>query len=312
MTARIFYKSDDLTLLNCDVTAGLKSLPDKCIQMCVTSPPYFGLRDYEVDGQMGNEPTPEAFTSALVLVFQEVHRVLKDDGVLWLNLGDSYAGSWKGGHSAGILSKNWQPTYPNKGKKYGLKQKDLIGIPWMVAFALRADGWYLRQDIIWHKNTIPESVKDRCTRAHEYIFLLSKSRRYLFNQIKEPSSQRDSRVRNREKTKVNNTPGRSASGGLKVNNYDFRNKRSVWKVNAPPLKELFFASYPEKLIEPCILSGSNPGDIVLDPFFGSGTTGIVALKNHRKCVGIDLNAEYCALAIKRCEKNIQKNIFFAS
>ena len=167
---------------NIDCLQGLRELPDCSVNCCVTSPPYYGLRDYGVDGQIGLEETPEAYVEKMVAVFREVRRVLKDDGIMFLNLGDSYAGSGKGGQSEEKRSENWQPQYGNKGKRYGLKPKDLIGIPWMVAFALRADGWYLRQDIIWHKpNPMPESVTDRCTKAHEYIFLMSKSQRYYYD-----------------------------------------------------------------------------------------------------------------------------------
>ena len=246
----------------------LKTIDSGSIQTCVTSPPYRGLRDYGVSGQLGLEPTPEEYVANMVEVFREVKRVLRDDGTVWLNLGDSYyGGGWKGsqtdltdtkqGTNAGTLcGKDMKKDPPHKI----IKPKDLVGIPWSVAFALRADGWYLRQDIVWHKpNPMPESVTDRCTKAHEYIFLLSKSSKYYYDAeaVKEPTITRDDLSRDRDTTKLNNTPGRAKMAGLKINDYGTRNKRSVWTVSTQPYKEAHFATFPPKLIEPCVLAGSS-------------------------------------------------------
>ncbi len=270
-------------IYNMDCLKGLKQLDDNSINCCVTSPPYWGLRDYGVEGQLGLESTPEEYVSKMVEIFREVKRVLRKDGTLWLNLGDSYVTShavgtkdddtgWK----HGAISKGYQARAGGVGN--GRKPKDLVGIPWMVAFALRADGWYLRQDIIWHKpNPVPESVKDRCTKAHEYIFLLAKSAQYYYDNeaIKETA-----------------------------NNYtikEYRNKRSVWTIPTKPFKEAHFAVFPPALIEPCILAGCPAGGVVLDPFMGSGTTGIVAAIHQRNFIGFELNPEYCKMAEKRIE-----------
>lgn len=284
----------------------LKTLEDESVQTCVTSPPYFGLRDYGMEGQMGLEETSEAYVQAMVVLFREVRRVLKNAGTLWLNLGDSYA-STKVGNTNGTYGKVKQKNGVNENKRIrtipeGLKPKDLIGIPWRVAFALQADGWYLRQDIIWSKpNPMPESVTDRCTKAHEYIFLLSKSSTYYFDNeaIKEPTVTRDEIIRDRDATRLNNTPGRTKMGGLVNNNYETRNKRSVWTVTTKPYKGAHFATFPTALIEPCILAGAPKDGIVLDPFFGSGTTGAVANALGRQYIGIELNPEYIKLAEKR-------------
>ena len=286
--------------LNC--IEGLKLLPDNSIDCCVTSPPYFGLRDYGTEEQIGMEQTPDEFVDKLVQVFSEVKRVLKPEGTLWLNLGDSYAGSGKGGQSEEKRSQNWQPEYSNKGKRYGLKPKDLIGVPWMVAFALRANGWYLRQDIIWSKpNPMPESVTDRCTKAHEYIFLLSKSARYHYDAdaIKEDTLTFDEVVRDRDSSRLNNTPCRTKMGGLKTNQYEKRNKRSVWDVTTKPFKDAHFATFPEDLIVDCIKAGCPIGGVVLDPFMGAGTTALVSCKLDRNYVGFELNKDYISIATKR-------------
>ena len=238
----------------------LKTLPDKHFQTCITSPPYYGLRDYGTDSQIGLEETPEQFVESLVNVFREIKRVLKDDGTLWLNLGDSYS---SGGRTTTTNQsvrgdKDYGVTRPPPVE--GIKPKDLFGIPWRVAFALQADGWYLRQDIIWNKpNPMPESVQDRCTKAHEYIFLLSKSPHYYFDNvaIKEETITFDNSNRDRDTTKLNNTPGRTKMAGLKTNQYETRNKRSVWTVNTKPYKEAHFAVFPTDLIEPCVLAGSS-------------------------------------------------------
>lgn len=300
----------------------LSTLPDNSVHTCITSPPYWGLRDYGHDDQLGLEPTPEEYVQNLVEVFREVRRVLRDDGTLWLNLGDSYAsppvGSFNGGgfkDSSGKnggrdLSGNAQSGKMNKLVASGLKPKDLVGIPWMVAFALRKDGWYLRQDIIWNKPAVmPESVQDRCTKSHEYIFLFSKSQRYYFDSesIKEPAISTDTSTRNRNATKMNNTPGRTKMGGLTTNHYETRNKRSVWTIPTKPFKGAHFATYPPALIEPCILAGSPEDGIVLDPFFGAGTTGLVALENNRQYIGCEINPEYIEIAKERL-KPVVKNI----
>jgi DNA modification methylase len=285
----------------------LKSLEDCSVNTCITSPPYFGLRDYGTTDQIGLEDTPELFTSKLVEVFREVRRVLKQEGTLWLNLGDSYAGSGKG--PAGNLKDNGERHLEHITKPYTddtLKPKDLIGIPWRVAFALQADGWYLRQDIIWSKpNPMPESVTDRCTKAHEYIFLLSKSRKYYFDNesIKEPAHTTDKSNRNRDETKLNNTPGRTRMAGLKTNHYTTKNKRSVWNVSTKPYKGAHFATFPADLIKPCVLAGCPEGGTVLDPFGGSGTTAQVSLQNNRNAILCELNDDYIKLAEERIKKN---------
>jgi len=295
---------DTNVILEGDCIQSLKSLPEGIVNTCVTSPPYYGLRDYGEEGQVGLEQTPEEYVQKLVEVFREVKRVLRDDGTLWLNLGDSYSGSGKG--PAGNLGKTHnerEMTHTHVSGKVpdGLKPKDLIGIPWMVAFALRNDGWYLRQDIIWHKpSTMPESVTDRCTKAHEYIFLLSKSKTYYYDaeSIKEPVKQ-DWGTRDRTNGKYHNTgTGLNPHTGLQKS-YEKANKRSVWSVTTKPFHGAHFATFPPDLIEPCVIAGSPEGGIVLDPFFGSGTTGLVAMRNNRKYLGCELNSEYISIANER-------------
>jgi DNA modification methylase len=287
-------------------------------QMCVTSPPYFGLRDYGHSGQIGLEQTPEEYIAAMVEVFRCVRDVLADDGTLWLNIGDSYAAQRGGTHQpaetlaggkggkmsdGSIVNRDRHAGYnpTRNASAIGLKHKDLIGIPWMLAFALRADGWYLRQDIIWHKpNPMPESVRDRCTKAHEYIFLLSKSERYFFDiePIREPiKPSNKGNIRARART------ASGALGGENKNNFETReyaeikgaNRRSVWSVTTKPYKGAHFATFPPALIEPCILAGSRPGDTVLDPFMGSGTTAAVAIEHNRQYLGCELNEDYWPL-----------------
>jgi len=324
-------------IINADVLDGLAQLEDESVQCCVTSPPYFGLRCYGVEGQIGLEATPDAFVDRLVGVFRDVRRVLRKDGVLFLNLGDSYAGSW-GAQSRGnetgegkstltgksMLSARQIGAHPqgkltgSKTKTPGLKPKDLIGIPWMVAFALRADGWWLRQDIVWNKpNPMPESVGDRCTKSHEYIFLLSKSERYFYDAdaIREgatysgpnsPASQaspygqgftrRADKLRGltpRHEGHINHTGLDDTPRGLS------RNKRSVWTVATVPFIDAHFATFPEEIPEICIKAGSRMGDTILDPFGGAGTTGLVADKLGRNAVLIELNPEYAAMAEAR-------------
>ncbi|MCC6454463.1 MAG: site-specific DNA-methyltransferase [Caldilineaceae bacterium] len=372
----------------------MRGIEPGTVQTCVTSPPYFGLRDYQtatweggdpgcdhkpsstpgrrglasstlaggkattgclqtgyggicprcgairIDQQIGLEDTPDAYVAKLVDVFREVRRLLRDDGTLWLNLGDSYNGSGGAGgdYGAGGL-KEGQPKYPGR-RVDNLKAKDLIGIPWMVAFALRADGWWLRSDIIWHKpNPMPESVTDRPTKAHEYIFLLTKSSSYYYDAdaIKEPSVTNDTRrpYGSKGAWDMDGRPEEQRHGGEQRSKRDTfkregskraqvipgqsvgthrpnrdesqwdihtRNRRSVWTVTTKPYAEAHFATYPPDLIEPCILAGSKPGDIVLDPFNGSGTTGAVALKHGRHYIGCELNPDYIELAQRRIQR----------
>lgn len=286
-----------------DALAVLRRLPAGKVNCCVTSPPYFGLRDYGHDGQIGLEPTPDEYVAKLVTVFREVRRVLRDDGTLWLNIGDSYAndGKWGGSSGGKHVKELHGDTGVGRGKKStGLKPKDLIGIPWLLAFALRADGWYLRQDIIWHKpNPMPESVTDRCTKAHEYIFLLSKSERYFYDcdAVREAAVQagrvRNDKVGGNKGDKVNHSPGSQFIGS------ETRNRRSVWSIATKPYSGAHFAVFPPALIEPCVLAGCPEGGTVLDPFSGSGTTGEVAAKHGRRSILIELNPTYADLAVQR-------------
>lgn len=273
-------------------------------QTCVTSPPYYGLRDYGHEGQIGLEETPEQYISAMVEVFRCVWDVLEDDGTLWLNIGDSYAGN------NSRASNNGRAGFGNAREKVvnrtgeGLKTKDLIGIPWMLAFALRADGWFLRQDIIWHKpNPMPESVQDRCTKAHEYIFLMSKSQKYYYDHeaIKEPlKGEPETRDKNAEGYQADYSKGDRFSKGERVFGADgMANKRSVWSVPVKPYTGAHFAVFPSELIEPCILAGAPVGGIVLDPFMGSGTTAQVSQDLGRQYIGCELNPAYEKLQNKR-------------
>ena len=369
-----------------DCLEKLKELPDQSVNCCVTSPPYWGLRDYGVQGQIGLEETLEEYISVMVAVFREVKRVLRDDGTCWINMGDCYAGSWAGTSvkpdGGGKHRPCAEQLHPRRGiVPLNLKRKDLVGLPWRVAFALQADGWYLRQDIIWAKpNPMPESVRDRCTRAHEYIFLLSKSARYYYDQeaIKEPCvgvemangfrgsaycdhETRDNTKGGKRKVKGNITSPPSWKGsifhdgknaeihpnvgknrkikvpsgwetskdahgnyhrdgrgepqykefdksmaagapginGRKHLDYGMKNKRSVWIVPPALYSEAHFATYPPRLVEPCILAGCPPGGTVLDPFLGSGTTAEVAIKHQRDWVGIEINPDYRDLIEKR-------------
>ena len=280
---------------------------DEKARMCVTSPPYYGLRDYGgEESQIGMEQSPEEYVEEMVKVFSLVRDCLTDDGTLWLNIGDSYYNYRSdGNYPQQSVSKTRQDlpmSTPVRGNKLkGYKSKDLIGIPWMLAFALRADGWYLRQDIIWHKpNPMPESVRDRCTKSHEYIFLLSKSKYYHYDNeaIKEPVKQ-DWGTRNRDNGKYHNEgTGLQPHTGL-TKSYTKKNKRSVWTVNKKPYKGAHFATYPEELIKPCILAGSEKGDIILDPFMGSGTTAAVAKQLDRYYNGCELHEDYGDLIQQR-------------
>ena len=304
-----------------DVRAKLAELPDESVHCVVTSPPYFGLRDYGVEGQIGLEETPAAFVAVMVEVFREVRRVLRSDGTLWLNLGDSYAGSW-GAQSHRVTESDdvsWHGSqiknHPKRAKQTGtireagLKPKDLIGIPWRVAFALQADGWWLRQDIIWSKpNPMPESVTDRCTKAHEYLFLLSKSERYHYDAeaIAEAAIYAgDIKTTNGNAGMVSEGFDHRTRAGFSrgVTVKETRNKRSVWSIPAQPFKEAHFATFPPDLIEPCILAGCPPGGVCLDPFGGAGTTGLVADRHGRNAVLIELNPEYAAIAERRIKSD---------
>lgn len=312
-----------------DALESLRLLPDCSVSTCVTSPPYYGLRDYDAQGQIGLEQTPEEYIEKLVDVFREVRRVLRDDGTLWINIGDSYA--TRSGKQAPTNTRN-SCGHTDKKVPSGFKYKDMIGIPWMLAFALRSDGWYLRQDIIWQKpNCMPESVRDRCTKSHEYIFLLTKNARYYFDAeaISEPIAGSSTKryLQNIEAQKGSDRqPGKSNGnmkaalprfGGSKYGNDAReetrtksgavyvptlrRNKRDVWTVSTAGYKGAHFATFPEKLVQPCILAGSRIGDIVLDPFAGSGTTGAVAVKEGRDFIGIEINPAYSEI----CEQRIQ-------
>ncbi|WP_165856763.1 DNA-methyltransferase [Marinobacter sp. JSM 1782161] len=314
-----------------DCTETLQQLGDQSVHCCVTSPPYFGLRDYGHEGQIGLEDTPDEYVARLVEVFREVRRVLRDDGTLWLNLGDSYARSpAKGQHKSGQSGDKNAYVYDRGNGRAsatflgdGLKEKDIIGVPWRVAFALQADGWYLRQDIIWHKpNPMPESVRDRCTKSHEYLFLLSKSPRYSYdaNAIKEPAIYgakgsefhtgktgehqlgRAQKVRPSiskggfaGKTEALASTGQNAFRAIT----DMRNRRSVWTVSSKPYAGAHFATFPPGLVEPCILAGCPKGGTVLDPFGGSGTTAGVAMSLHRNSILCEINPEYADLVHER-------------
>ena len=295
-----------------DCLASLRAMADQSVNTCVTSPPYFGLRDYGHAGQIGLEQTPDEFVTNLVEVFREVRRVLRDDGTLWLNLGDSY-GSAGGNTHAGFNARyhGTQSVEDKQGRALdgvtertvvtGLATKNLLGIPWRVAFALQADGWTLRQDIIWHKpNPMPESVKDRCTKAHEYIFLLSKGPRYYFDSeaMKEPAAQ-PNRVRADRFGGNKYVEGVKHSDGSTFTGSETRNRRSVWTVTTKPFKGAHFATFPPDLIEPCVLAGCPEGGTVLDPFGGAGTTGLVAARNNRNSILCELNPEYAAMAAER-------------
>lgn len=304
-----------------DCLQSLQGLPSESVHCCVTSPPYWGLRDYGISGQLGMEDSSEDYVHKMVLVFREVRRVLRDDGTLWLNLGDTYANNGTGGNGAtggrdkSTLQSPMLPINTTPVKRsvpVGIKIKDLVGIPWMVAFALRADGWYLRQDIIWAKpNPMPESVKDRCTRSHEYLFLLSKSPKYFYDAqaIAEPLLRPEEAGRK--------TPAKFGGANKSVeaikqsrlhsgNEYrgtptGTKNKRDVWFIAPHPFRGAHFATFPPKLIEPCILAGCPLDGTVLDPFCGSGTTGLVARGLGRKFIGLELNPEYAEMSRKRIE-----------
>lgn len=310
-----------LSVLVGDCRAILRSLPSESVQCCVTSPPYWGLRDYGHADQIGQEATPELFVQTMVEVFREVRRVLKADGTCWLNLGDSYAAgksgrtddgtdsqtSTLGPNRCGLPNNSGAGNVIARKAPQGYKPKDLVGIPWMTALALRADGWYLRQDIIWAKpNPMPESVTDRCTKSHEYIFLLSKSERYYYNHeaIKEAATNRPPgntkpTKAGREYDEAEGEHHRTSSNLHKIEAVENRNRRSVWNVPTSPYAQAHFATYPPDLIKPCVMAGTKPGDVVLDPFGGSGTTGQVALELGRKATLIELNPDYAKIIDQR-------------
>ena len=347
-----------------DCIEGLRTLPDASVNCCVTSPPYWGLRDYGHDGQIGLEATPEAYVARMVQVFREVRRVLRDDGTCWVNLGDSYASNWGMGAkrksswwstaSGELEGKGWgsvetaiPPNSFKPGRADGIKVKDLVGIPWRVAFALQADGWWLRQDIIWHKpNPMPESVRDRCTKAHEYVFLLTKSERYYYDAeaVSEPVSVSTTARLSQPSLPLqagsDRVPGKTNGpmkavgprfGGNKFGDSDDlkhatksgnvyqipdangrRNRRSVWTVTTKPYSGAHFATMPPDLVEPCILAGCPEGGTVLDPFAGSGTTLAVAAEMGRSGIGCELNPEYIELAEQRIAKSKAKMPLFVA
>ena len=303
------------TIICADALDGLKVLEDESVDMCVTSPPYYGLRDYGTERQIGMEESPQEYVKNLTEIFMEVHRVLKPTGTLWLNIGDSYAGSGKGPMSLAVAGNGKNKTLYEKNKRVqevpktwaGIKPKDMIGIPWMLAFSLRESGWYLRSDIIWKKrNCLPESVKDRPTKCYEHIFLLSKEKKYYYDYkaIQEPlmdvSKARYKRGRSANSKYVGQQGITQVRENFSDFDQEFRRKRDVWEVSTNTYKmDEHFAMYPEKLIEPCILAGSPKGGIVLDPFFGSGTTGAVSKRLGRQYVGIEINPKYCEKAGQR-------------
>lgn len=296
-------------ILTGDALAMLQSLPNAAAHTCITSPPYFGLRDYGMDGQIGLEDTVESYIERLVAVFREVRRVLRPDGTLWLNIGDSYA--TRSGNQPPTNTRN-KSGHTAKTVPVGFKRKDLMGIPWRLAFALHADGWYLRQDIIWHKsNCMPESVRDRFTRSHEYIFLLTIRPNYYYdaNAVKEPCGNKGNSRTFRGggaytmgRAFDNSADAPRTSHGNVPNKFGLRNKRDVWTVATAKCGETHHATFPPELIRPCILAGCPEGGVVLDPFFGSGTTGVVAAQEGRRFIGIELNPDYAALARRRTEK----------
>lgn len=306
MTARVIHG---------DCLEVMRQFESGSVQTCVTSPPYYGLRDYGVEGQIGLEETPDEYVARLVEVFREVRRVLRDDGTLWLNIGDSYAQAGGRGEQGASSQRKGRSNVEAQEKRQsmkppaGLKSKDLIGIPWMLAFALRADGWYLRQDIIWQKpNPMPESVQDRCTKAHEYVFLLSKSPRYYVDPegLREQSS--NSRPAGNKTHKYvteysasGSEEHRTKAGLLQMAGvaWETRNRRSVWTIGSQPFSEAHFATMPVELAETCILAATRPGDTVLDPFMGAFTTAYAALKHGREAVGAELNPQYIAIGERR-------------
>ena len=302
-----------------DCITGMKTLSDKCVQTCITSPPYFGLRDYQGgEAEIGQEDTVEGYVQKMVEVVREVRRILRDDGTLWLNLGDSYMSAKNCAPPPQTVANGNARSMPtdfipaNRKDQDGLKTKDLIGIPWRVALALQADGWYLRQDIIWSKpNPMPERVADRCTKSHEYIFLLSKKPHYYYDHeaVKEPA--RNWGTRDRTEMRDGTTDPKLKHHGLQGKEWEenpLKNKRSVWTVNAKGYKGAHFAVYPEELVTPCVLAGCPQDGTVFDPFTGSGTTAVVALKNGRNYIGTELNPEYIKIAEARIKESVPQTL----
>lgn len=311
-----------------------KRIADNYVDCCITSPPYYGLRDYGVLGQIGQEESPEEYIEKLVILFREIRRILRPDGTLWVNIGDCYSGSGKGRLKDGThsMGKSKSSDYEGvssgflKKTKSNCKDKDLIGIPWMLAFALRADGWYLRQEIIWQKpNAMPESVKDRCTRSHEHIFMLAKSKTYYYNAeaIKEtcvngdPSRPRGSRGTERHNAglRKQDAVNKSTYTGFNERYFSgekrkYRNKRDVWTVSTAGFKGAHFATFPERLIVPCVLAGSREGGTIIDPFFGAGTTGKVAKDNGRAFIGIEINVDYAKISADRTGIDLCANCLY--
>jgi DNA modification methylase len=301
------------TIIAGDCIEGMRTLPAGVVHTCVTSPPYWGLRDYGVEGQIGLEETPDAYVGRMVDVFREIRRVLRDDGTAWLNLGDSYAGG--GGYAPSAPSNiAGSKQTSQKGSKHGglpcvdgLKPKDLVGIPWRVAFALQADGWYLRSDVIWHKpNPMPESVTDRPTKAHEYVFLLAKAERYFYDAdaVSEPALYAGDQLGIVRGTKrlaraMGVNPSGNERPGADADIANMRNRRTVWTITPEPFSGAHFATMPPELARLCILAGSPYGGLVLDPFAGSGTTGVVAREHGRAFVGCELNPAYVEMAERR-------------
>lgn len=332
-----YFQNDAMTIYQGDCLSVLAGLPDESVNCCVTSPPYWGLRDYGCEGQLGLEKTPDEYIAKMVAVFREVRRVLRLDGTCWVNMGDSYCspngratGNTYTSSNRGIAEGTDLAQNAGIVKSWSveMKPKDICGIPWLLAFALRADGWYLRQDIIWAKpNPMPESVTDRCTKSHEYIFLLAKSLSYYYdaNAIKEPGVNPEDDLRRISKatTEGKSAPNEERNGIRKTDKQrghsrrhagfndrwdamekseqcsGMRNKRDVWTVSPQPFPEAHFATFPEELIKPCILAGCPAGGTVLDPFYGSGTTGLVARAQGCKVIGIELSAEYLEIAARR-------------
>ena len=313
---KILSEHPKIEIYNDDCLEILRNMSDESVDCCITSPPYWGLRDYGIKEQYGLEKTPEEYVAKMVEVFREVKRVLKKEGTCWLNLGDSYNGGGRGGIGCDNASLKQSTnrgtlTMPEVIKDPRLKPKDLVGIPWRVAFALQQDGWYLRQDIIWAKpNPMPESVTDRCTKSHEYIFLLAKSSKYYFDNeaIKEPTkgNEHDKRARIGRKR----FPTALINGIRSTGYYPMANKRSVWTITTKPFKEAHFATFPEDLIVPMVLAGCPKGGLVLDPFIGSGTTLVVAAKLDRGGIGIELNPKYVEMAEKRIKVIVNQQKLF--
>jgi DNA modification methylase len=308
-----------------DCIEGLRTLPDAIVHCCVTSPPYWGLRDCGHDGQIGLESTPEAYVARMVEVFREVRRVLRDDGTCWVNLGDSYAATTKGSGGPDSSStlvgtkaeRNGQRMAARKMVLGSIKPKDLVGIPWRVAFALQADGWWLRQDIIWHKpNPMPESVRDRCTKAHEYVFLLTKSERYFYDAEAVKEAAHGSGGGAFGKVSMMDAANAAGQQCRRYKRPDYRligrNRRSVWTITTKPYSGAHFAVMPADLVQPCILAGCPEGGTVLDPFAGSGTTLAVAAELGRSGIGCELNPEYIELAEQRIAKSKAKMPLFVA